>query len=208
MAPGVVDPVTGELPLGPMEPEGEDTGETTGGVATGTDELISKVPLGAGTRGVDTIVEEAVSVTGQTVVEMGMVEVTTDIDSAGQSVTVGAQLVMVYSLVAYTVDVVHEEPLTGVVEPVTSEVPSGIGREDDPMGELVGTLATGTEEFVGKTPLGAGTRGVETTVETAVSVTGQTVVEIGIVEVTTDIDSAGQSVTVGAQLVIVYSLVA
>lgn len=126
MAPGVVDPVTGELPLGPMEPEGEDTGETTGGVATGTDELAGKVPLGAGTRGVDTTVEEAVSVTGQTVVEMGMVEVTTDIDSAGQSVTVGAQLVMVYSLVAYTVDVVHEEPLAGVVEPVTGGVPLGI----------------------------------------------------------------------------------
>lgn len=37
------------------------------------------------------------SVTGQTVVVTGMVEVTTVVDSAGQLVTVGAHLVMVTS---------------------------------------------------------------------------------------------------------------
>jgi hypothetical protein len=44
--------------------------------------------------------------TGQTVVEIGIVEVTTVVDSAGQLTTVGAQLVMVCSIVEYTVLVV------------------------------------------------------------------------------------------------------
>ena len=48
-----------------------------------------------------------VSVTGQTVVRTGMVEVTTVVESAGQFVIVGAQLVMVTSLVVYIVEVVH-----------------------------------------------------------------------------------------------------
>lgn len=48
-----------------------------------------------------------VSVTGHTVVETAMVEVITDVESAGQLVTVGAQLVIVISLVLYTVEVVH-----------------------------------------------------------------------------------------------------
>ena len=70
-----------------------------GELAGGAGEIIGRVPLVTVTRGVDTIVEGTVSVTGQTVVETAIVEVTTDMDSAGQSVTVGAQLVMVYSLV-------------------------------------------------------------------------------------------------------------
>jgi hypothetical protein len=48
-----------------------------------------------------------VSVTGQTVVEIAMVEVTTVVESAGQSVTLAAQLVIVISLVVYTVEVVN-----------------------------------------------------------------------------------------------------
>lgn len=44
-------------------------------------------------------------------------------------------------------------------------------------------------------------------VSVSVSVTGQTVVRIGIVEVTTVVESAGQSVILAAQLVIVTSLV-
>lgn len=40
------------------------------------------------------------SVTGHTVVEIGIVEVTTVVESAGQEGTSGAQLVMVISLVA------------------------------------------------------------------------------------------------------------
>jgi len=43
--------------------------------------------------------EPSVSVTGQTVVEIAMMEVTTLVDSAGQLVTVGAQLVTVISWV-------------------------------------------------------------------------------------------------------------
>lgn len=39
--------------------------------------------------------ELAVALTGQTVVDTAMTEVTTVVDAAGQSVTVGAQLVMV-----------------------------------------------------------------------------------------------------------------
>lgn len=48
---------------------------------------------------------------------------------------------------------------------------------------------------------------VVTAVKVSVAVTGQTVVEMAIVDVTTVVDSAGQLVTVGAQLVIVTSLV-
>lgn len=49
----------------------------------------------------------SVSVTGQIVVETGIVDVTTTVDLAGQFVTSGAQLVIVTSLVAYTVEVVN-----------------------------------------------------------------------------------------------------
>jgi hypothetical protein len=45
--------------------------------------------------------------TGQTVVETGYVEVTTTVDEAGQSVTVAGHLVIVTTLVAYTVEVVY-----------------------------------------------------------------------------------------------------
>lgn len=41
------------------------------------------------------VVGTSVLVTGQTVVDTGMVEVTVTVDEAGQSVTVGAHLVMV-----------------------------------------------------------------------------------------------------------------
>lgn len=62
--------------------------------------------------------EVSVSVTGHTVVETAIVEVTTVVEPAGQFVTVGAQLVIVISLVEYTVEVV----IRGVVEgpPVTT----------------------------------------------------------------------------------------
>lgn len=49
------------------------------------------VSLGAGT--------EAVEETGQTVVDTAMVDVTTVVESAGHSVIVGAQLVIVCSVV-------------------------------------------------------------------------------------------------------------
>lgn len=51
-------------------------------------------------------VSVSVSVTGHTVVETAIVEVTTVVESAGQLTTVGAQLVIVTSSVEYTVEVV------------------------------------------------------------------------------------------------------
>jgi len=52
-----------------------------------------EAPIGAATAEL----EIPVAVTGHTVVETAMTEVTTVVDSAGQLVTVGAQLVMVIS---------------------------------------------------------------------------------------------------------------
>lgn len=142
---------------------------------------------------------------------------TTVVESAGQSVTVGAQLVIVISLVVYTVEVVH---LGGALEPgaeevtgelplgpaglVTGELPLGpAGLDDDP----AGTLSVGIEPVgavsVGEDPAGV----VDWPAAGVVSVTGHTVVEMAMVEVTTVVESAGQLVTVGAQLVIVISLV-
>ena len=72
-------------------PAGELTGKTP----------LEPVPIG---RGVEPTA--VVSVTGHTVVEIGIVEVTTVVESAGQLTTSGAQLVMVTSLVVYTVEVV------------------------------------------------------------------------------------------------------
>lgn len=59
--------------------------------------------------------------TGHTVVEIAIVEVTTVVDPAGQLVTVGAQLVIVISEVVYTVEVVI---WGGVEEGVTAGVDS------------------------------------------------------------------------------------
>ena len=67
--------------------------EPAGAVPSGT-ELES--PMAAAMAEED---EVSVAVTGQTVVETAMTEVTTVVDSAGQLVTVGAQLVMVISWV-------------------------------------------------------------------------------------------------------------
>lgn len=67
------------------DPAGEDSGET---------------PVDSGRVAVDVLPGAvSVSVTGQTVVEMAIVEVTTVVESAGQLVTEAAQLVMVISLV-------------------------------------------------------------------------------------------------------------
>jgi len=75
--------VIGEAPLGPTEVDSTVLVSTAGEVsAAGEVSLV-----------------EVVSVTGQTVVLIGMVEVTTVVESAGQLVTVGAQLVIVISLV-------------------------------------------------------------------------------------------------------------
>lgn len=108
--------------------------EGTGEEAGGAGEVAGRLPLGLGPAGV-------VSVTGHTVVEMAMVEVTIEVESAGQLVTVGAQLVTVISLVVYTVDVVHFGGMlaAGVVVPAAGEVP--VGEE--------GTGTPGIEELEG-----------------------------------------------------------
>lgn len=66
-------------------------------------EVLLAAPAGAVLAAPGTPV--SVAVTGQIVVEMAMVWVTTVLDSAGQLVTVGAQLVMVTSVVVKTVEV-------------------------------------------------------------------------------------------------------
>ena len=65
--------------------------------------LLGLAPVAAGGEVAPTGV---ISVTGHTVVEIAIVEVVTTVESAGQLVTSGAQLVIVISLVAYTVEVV------------------------------------------------------------------------------------------------------
>lgn len=86
---------------------------------------------------------------------------------------------------------------------MTSVTVESDGTDELPPVEIEGLAVTG-EEPVGPTE-------VNFTVivfpAEVVSVTGHTVVLIGIVEVTTEVESAGQLVTLGAQLVMVISLV-
>lgn len=109
--------LTGEEPEGPV-------GEVTGGIPVDS-------------PGIEAV--GVVSVTGHTVVEMAMVEVTTEVESAGQLVTVGAQLVTVISLVVYTVEVVHLGGTLGAgVVPAagdeTTDEGTGTPGTDDPEG--------------------------------------------------------------------------
>jgi hypothetical protein len=123
------------------------------------------------------------------------------------------------------VDVVHFDTLAEeVMEPEAGEEPEGLTEVepadvDSPTGEVspageVAEPVTGDEpegtagEVAGKLPLGlAATDGAEVESDDVVSVTGQTVVRTAIVEVITLVESAGQLVTVEAQLVMVISLV-
>jgi hypothetical protein len=84
------------------------------------------------------------------VVEMAMVWVTTVLDSAGQLVTVGAQLVMVISVVVKTVEVL--KLWTGAVETAPTEETAGL---DWPTTEVPGTTEVGTTEVPGATEVGA-----------------------------------------------------
>jgi hypothetical protein len=81
-------------------------------------------------------------------------------------------------------------------------VPTGVSLADEDQTDEYGAL-----ELEGKTLLGPAGKDGELAAAGVVLVTGQTVVEIAMVEVTTVVESAGQLVTVGAQLVIVISLV-
>lgn len=172
--------VTGVVPLGDSD---------------GAGELIGRILLGPEGKVASAVV---VSVTGQTVVEMAIVEVTTVVESAGQSVTSAAQLVMVTSLVVKIVEVVIwiEELIIGVDDAEVLVLSLAVGEDDTP-----GVLT-------GRTLLGLGPADKEEDmVADVASVTGHTVVEMAIVEVTTVVESAGQSVTSAAQLVMVISLV-
>jgi hypothetical protein len=86
--------------------------------------------------------------TGQTVVEIAMVEVTTIVECAGQLVTVGAQLVMVISVVVKTVDVV-KDGVGGVVSGVdvmTAAVVGGVVSGVDVMtAAVVGGVVSGVD---------------------------------------------------------------
>jgi hypothetical protein len=154
-----------------------------------------------------------------------MVSVTITVEPAGQSGTSGAHEVTVYVDVEKIVEVVR---LSGgyevivesgaVVGPETSVVVPGAGMVVEP-GTLVGSgvetgeppeLEPGREAEVDGSgpdveavePVGFAPS-VEDTEPVAVSVMGQTVVEMGIVSVTTTVELAGQLGTSGAHEVTV-----
>lgn len=145
----VVAPATGEEAAGVVAATPEVAGELAAGedptavVPAGVVSATGLTPEAEGEADAtldaadgDAWTEEApsVSVTGQMVVETGMVDVTTTVDLAGQLVTVGAQLVMVTSLVVYTVEVVSfwaEEVGAGEVtaEEIAAEEAGTAGTE-------------------------------------------------------------------------------
>lgn len=102
------DEVVGEFPAGD-EPAGETAEEIADETA---DEIAVETAVETATAGLVSVAETtvlwpvSVAVTGQIVVETAIVWVTTVLELAGQLVTVGAQLVMVTSVVVYTVEVV------------------------------------------------------------------------------------------------------
>lgn len=181
-------------------------------VGTGTPVSVGTPPLGTGVASVGTGTPPVwVRVTGQIVVEIGMMEVTMTVESDGQLGAPGAQLVTVISEVLYTVEV---DEVTMVVGPgavgagvlsvgltVSDGIPVWPGIPPDWLEP--GTSVVGTGVSPGIPPdwlelgssVGTGTG--------SVSVTGQTVVEIGISVVTTTVELAGQLVTSGPQLVMV-----
>lgn len=163
----VVTPSTGEDAAGVVAAMLEATAELTDGdiptavvpaevvSATGlTPEAEGEARLPLGTADGDTATEEAtsVSVTGQIVVETGIVDVTTTVDLAGQSVMVGAQLVIVISLVVNTVEVVSfmaEEVAAGevIAEELSADEAGTAGTEaaDEDDAEVDRTTAELTE---------------------------------------------------------------
>jgi hypothetical protein len=123
----------------------------------------------------------SVDVTGQTVVEMAMVSVTTIVESAGQSGTSGAQEVTVCVAVVKMVEVVK----------LSTSVGSGSGSGS---GFLVRVTDAVVSVVSGKSDEASLVEGVG-----LISVIGQIVVEMAIVSVTMTVESAGQSVISGAQ---------
>lgn len=178
--------------------------------------------LGLVVSGLDTVL---------TVVEIGMVEVITVVDSAGQLTTVGAQLVIVCSIVEYTMLVVIStgpvvegpvsvaEVLAGVdtssvVEGDSVKLDSVVGATSpvdvevdsmDVISVVVGTSVVDGDSVEDDSVVA--TSAVEE-LDADTSETGHTVVEMAMVEVTTVVEAAGQFTTVGAQLVMVAMEVA
>lgn len=153
------------------------------GVLLGSSEE-STVVVGSGSPSV------SVSVIGQTVVEMGIVSVTTTVESAGQSGTSGAHDVTVWIVVVKIVEVVMLCEGGGVVGGVGvgSGVGSGVGgTSGSEEGGTSGSSVGGTSGF-----------------SVSVSVMGQTVVEIAIVSVTTVVSPSVQSGSSGPQSVTVW----
>jgi len=130
---------------------------------------------------------DSVSVMGHTVVEMGIVSVTMMVEPPpGQSGTSGPQSVTVCVVVVKMVEVVilWEVGVVGV-DP-GSDVGSGVG------------VSLGSSEDCSVVGSGSGSSVGSGSVSVSVSVMGQTVVEMGIVSVTTVVESAGQSGISGA----------
>lgn len=144
---------------------------------------------------VSVIVSEIVPVAESIVVEVVetiKVDGRTWVESAGQSVIVGAQLVTVKTLVVWTVDAVHGGAVLG----------PGLRLSDDAVDgriRLVGRL----EELLDWVRSEAWLTNDVVLLDVESVVTGYMVLEMAMVEVSKLVESAGQSVTVAAQLVTV-----
>lgn len=205
----------------------------TGGVGT--------VGSGSGTGAGSVTVGSGVSVspgssvgwgsTGQTVVEMAMVSVTTVVDGSSQSGRSGPQSVTVWIVVVKMVEVVISG--SSVVPGVPSGVVVGVGTgvSTGVVGTTSGVVAVGVGSGVSTSVVGTGSSdgvGISTvgmtsgsvvgmtsgsvvggtsgsSLPAAVVVTGQTVVEMAMVSVTRiGVPLPGQSGTSGAQEVTVW----
>jgi hypothetical protein len=158
----------------------------------------------------------SVDVMGQTVVEIGVVCVTTVVDPSGQSGTSGPQLVMVETDVVNMVDVVRlwGGVVSGILKVPDSDVGSsgdssevdisGNSTDEEVSGSGVGSGAVvpGSSEIEVRVGSGAVVPGSS---EIEVRVIGQMVVEIAMVCVTTVVEPSGQSGTSGPQLVMVVT---
>jgi hypothetical protein len=142
----------------------------------------------------------SVDVMGQTVVEIGMVCVTTVVDPSGQSGTSGPQLVMVETDVVNMVDVVRL--WDGVVSGILKVPGSDVGSWGD--SSEVDVWDDSTDEDVPGSGVGSGVV-VPGSSDIEVRVMGQMVVEIAMVCVTTVVEPSGQSGTSGPQLVMVVT---
>lgn len=91
-------------------------------------------------------------------VETAIVEVVTEVESAGQLVTVEAQLTIVISLVVYTVEVVNLRGIlvAGVVVPVEEETVDESPTDEETVGEVAADEPT-DEGLLEEVPLGAAT---------------------------------------------------